>query len=32
VGCQVRDSGGHWVGLEYDLARLPKLPKVFLER
>lgn len=32
AGCQVRDKKGDWVGLEYNLADLPRLPRQFLSR
>ncbi len=32
AACQARTKSGEWVGLEYNLAELPNLPKRFLEQ
>jgi hypothetical protein len=32
IGVQVKDATGDWISLELDLARLPSVPKRFLDR
>jgi hypothetical protein len=32
IGAQVKDAGGRWVGLEFNLAKLRGLPKRFKQK